>query len=287
MPALTALIGTDLRAGAVVRRPRGDCAGQISLGEFVAFYTYMVQLVFPMIALGFVTNIFQRGAASMGRLNYILDAQPSDPRSLRQRLPPDAAPHGDIEFRHPTFAYPTTIAGNGVNFCAIHTARQRRGTSHGNSNGHAARHASPARHQPAHPGRLDAGHRRPHGQRQEHARRAGGAPLGSAREHAVRSTAAPSAIGRWQNLRRAIGYRPAGHLSLQRNRARKHRLRRWTAHRRDAVADAAEIASIAAEIAEFPGEAIKPWSASAASPFPAAKSSAPRWRARCFAIRAS
>ena len=51
--------------------------GQISLGELVAFYTFMVQLVFPMIALGFVTNIFQRGAASMGRLNYILDAQPS------------------------------------------------------------------------------------------------------------------------------------------------------------------------------------------------------------------
>ena len=39
---------------------------QISLGEFVAFYAFMVQLVFPMIALGFVTNIFQRGAASMG-----------------------------------------------------------------------------------------------------------------------------------------------------------------------------------------------------------------------------
>ena len=38
---------------------------------------FMVQLIFPMVALGFVTNIFQRGAASMGRMNYILDAQPS------------------------------------------------------------------------------------------------------------------------------------------------------------------------------------------------------------------
>ena len=43
----------------------------------MAFYTYLGQLVFPMIALGFVTNIFQRGAASMGRLNYILNAQPN------------------------------------------------------------------------------------------------------------------------------------------------------------------------------------------------------------------
>ena len=48
----------------------GSDRSQISLGKFVAFYAFMVQLVFPMIAIGFVTNIFQRGAASMGRLNY-------------------------------------------------------------------------------------------------------------------------------------------------------------------------------------------------------------------------
>ena len=73
-------------------------AGQISLGEFVAFYAYMVQLVFPMIALGFVTNIFQRGAASMGRLNYILDAQPS---ITRCRGPSAAAAPGAAKLRHP------------------------------------------------------------------------------------------------------------------------------------------------------------------------------------------
>src|SRR6202049_2631213 len=76
MPALAALIGMTfvlvLRFGG-----RQVIFGQISLGEFVAFYVYMIQLVFPIVALGFVTNIFQRGAASMGRLNYILDAKPS------------------------------------------------------------------------------------------------------------------------------------------------------------------------------------------------------------------
>src|SRR5579862_8783664 len=110
MPALAALIGMTfvlvLRFGG-----RQVIFGQISLGEFVAFYAYMVQLVFPMIALGFVTNIFQRGAASMGRLNYILDAQPSICSAQRSRSAPDqpeAAIRGEIEFRHLDFSYPTT-----------------------------------------------------------------------------------------------------------------------------------------------------------------------------------
>jgi len=48
---------------------------RITLGELIAFYTFMTRLIFPMVALGFVTNIFQRGGASMGRLNYILDSE--------------------------------------------------------------------------------------------------------------------------------------------------------------------------------------------------------------------
>ncbi len=76
MPALTALIGLTFVL-VLWFGGRQVIRNQISVGEFVAFYNYMVQLVFPMVALGFVTNIFQRGAASMGRLNYLLDAQPS------------------------------------------------------------------------------------------------------------------------------------------------------------------------------------------------------------------
>ena len=84
---------------------------EISIGTFVAFYSYLGLLVWPMIALGWVTNIFQRGAASMGRLNYILHAQPQiDDRFAK--LPPDTRPQGEIEFRNLSFTFPTTIAGN-------------------------------------------------------------------------------------------------------------------------------------------------------------------------------
>src|SRR3954470_4794561 len=50
--------------------------GRISVGDFVAFNTYMVQLTWPIIALGWVINIFQRGTASMARIDEILKAVP-------------------------------------------------------------------------------------------------------------------------------------------------------------------------------------------------------------------
>ena len=46
--------------------------GRMDVGSFVAFNTYMVQLTWPIIALGWVINIFQRGTASMARINQIL-----------------------------------------------------------------------------------------------------------------------------------------------------------------------------------------------------------------------
>ncbi len=51
-------------------------SGRITPGGFVAFNTYMVQLTWPVIALGWVINIFQRGTASMGRINEILVEKP-------------------------------------------------------------------------------------------------------------------------------------------------------------------------------------------------------------------
>jgi ATP-binding cassette subfamily B multidrug efflux pump len=88
--------------------------GRISLGALIAFYAYVGQLVFPMIALGFVTNIFQRGAASMTRLNHILDARPeiNDARAGGAAKPPI---RGEIEFRNLTFTYPIPRSGNGAN----------------------------------------------------------------------------------------------------------------------------------------------------------------------------
>src|SRR5271167_3213841 len=86
---------------------------EISLGALIAFYTYLGQLVWPMIALGWVTNIFQRGAASMGRLTYLLRAAPQiDDRYAK--VAPGTVPHGEIEFRNLTFRFPTSMAGNGV-----------------------------------------------------------------------------------------------------------------------------------------------------------------------------
>ena len=109
MPSLTALSGTSFlvllwQGGHQLLR------GQISLGALIAFNGYLAVLVWPMIALGWVTNIFQRGAASMGRLNFILTAKPNvDDQGAT--LPKEATPVGEIEFRDLTFAYPTSLAG--------------------------------------------------------------------------------------------------------------------------------------------------------------------------------
>lgn len=77
--------------------------GSITLGEFVAFMGYLGMLTWPTIALGWVVNIFQRGAASMGRMNEIFDAVPEirdeDGVHTVQTI------EGDIEFRNLTFAY--------------------------------------------------------------------------------------------------------------------------------------------------------------------------------------
>jgi ATP-binding cassette subfamily B multidrug efflux pump len=79
----------------------------ITLGELIAFYTFMTRLIFPMVALGFVTNIFQRGGASMGRLNYILDSEPKiDDAAVKSGE--ITGIRGEIEFRNLTFTYPTT-----------------------------------------------------------------------------------------------------------------------------------------------------------------------------------
>jgi ATP-binding cassette subfamily B multidrug efflux pump len=80
--------------------------GRMKLGDFVAFNTYMVQLTFPVIALGWVVNIFQRGTASMGRINEILVEKPeiADHEDVvRAGLGTEL--RGEIEFRNLTFAH--------------------------------------------------------------------------------------------------------------------------------------------------------------------------------------
>ncbi|CAN5800938.1 ABC transporter ATP-binding protein [soil metagenome] len=83
---------------------RSVIAGTITIGDFVAFTLYLGMLAWPMIALGWVVNLFQRGAASMRRINNVLIAVPavSDaPEALR--LPEI---RGQLEFRNVWFRYP-------------------------------------------------------------------------------------------------------------------------------------------------------------------------------------
>lgn len=82
--------------------------GEISLGQYVSFIAYLGLLTWPMMAVGWVINILQRGMASMERINEILDTEPeiidgSDTLEIE-----DYSPH--VEFRNLTFTYPGASA---------------------------------------------------------------------------------------------------------------------------------------------------------------------------------
>jgi ATP-binding cassette subfamily B multidrug efflux pump len=82
-------------------------SGRISAGDFVALFFYLALLIWPMIAVGWIVNLFQRGAASMGRINEILDAEPA----IREPAPAVAVHtpiRGEVEFRDVWFRYPGT-----------------------------------------------------------------------------------------------------------------------------------------------------------------------------------
>ena len=79
--------------------------GKITLGDFVAFNAYLMMLVRPMIMLGFIVNTFERGAASMDRINAILSEEPEiyDGENVKWNFKDIA---GEIEFRNLNFSYP-------------------------------------------------------------------------------------------------------------------------------------------------------------------------------------
>jgi ATP-binding cassette subfamily B multidrug efflux pump len=101
--------------------------GQMNVGDFVAFNTYMAQLMWPVIALGWVINIFQRGTASMARIDEILSQQPeiadidhgatdvSPVQPGGDAGPPTGPIQGEIEFRHLNFAYNGVPVLNDIN----------------------------------------------------------------------------------------------------------------------------------------------------------------------------
>src|SRR5262249_24809696 len=79
--------------------------GAITLGDFVAFTVYLGRLTWPMIALGWVVNLLERGRASMERLNYIFDTIPDVKDETNVE---NFEIHGDIEFRSLSFSYDGT-----------------------------------------------------------------------------------------------------------------------------------------------------------------------------------
>jgi ATP-binding cassette subfamily B protein len=79
-------------------------AGRMTVGELVAFNTYLMMLGWPMIAFGWVTNLLQRGMASWKRMLEVLDARPAISDADVPASPIDSI-EGAIEFRHLTFRY--------------------------------------------------------------------------------------------------------------------------------------------------------------------------------------
>jgi len=77
-------------------------SGSMSVGQFVSFSTYMMQLTWPIIALGWVINIFQRGTASLIRINEIMHEEPEIKDAPGAQ---DREIEGEIEFRGLNFSY--------------------------------------------------------------------------------------------------------------------------------------------------------------------------------------
>lgn len=114
-PSLTTLAG--LGAAAVLGIGGAQViAGRLTVGAFVAFGLYLANLTWPLIALGWVTNLFQRGEASMARLNELFDAEPAVRTTAQPVALPETTGGRTIEFRHVSFAYTGTEVLHDVSF---------------------------------------------------------------------------------------------------------------------------------------------------------------------------
>ncbi len=101
-PSMALIVG----AGAILTLWIGGqqiVRGAISIGDFVAFNAYLTRLTWPMISIGWVMNLLERGAASMSRINKILDTVPAlvEPEVAS----PVGAMRGEIALQQVSFAY--------------------------------------------------------------------------------------------------------------------------------------------------------------------------------------
>jgi ATP-binding cassette, subfamily B, multidrug efflux pump len=114
-PTLEALPGLSL-AVVLWLGGREVLLQHITPGQFIAYLVYVTQLTWPIIALGWVVNLFYRGTASMGRINEILVERPEiTDRDIAQSLSHATELRGDIELRNLNFAYNGTPVLRDVN----------------------------------------------------------------------------------------------------------------------------------------------------------------------------
>ncbi len=78
--------------------------GHITLGQLVQFTGYLAQLTWPMIAFGWVVNLFQQGSASMLRINEVMNHEPTIIGSDEAQFDKKSL-QGEVEFRHVSFSY--------------------------------------------------------------------------------------------------------------------------------------------------------------------------------------
>jgi ATP-binding cassette, subfamily B, multidrug efflux pump len=101
-------------------------AGGLSIGSFVAFQFYLGRMIWPLIALGWVINLFQRGMASMVRLHEVWSVEPDAVEDRRPRVSRKAEAavlhqvRGDLEIRNLTFAYGKHPVLQGINLRVRH-----------------------------------------------------------------------------------------------------------------------------------------------------------------------
>ena len=103
------IMGLLMGIGAVIvlwLGSRDVIAGRMTIGELVAFNSYLMMLAWPMIAFGWVTNLLQRGAASWKRMLDVLDAEPAiTDAEASPAVAVSGQIRGDVEFRNLTFSY--------------------------------------------------------------------------------------------------------------------------------------------------------------------------------------
>jgi ATP-binding cassette subfamily B protein len=115
-PGMTAIIGISLLLTLWLGGSR-TILNYISIGEFVAFSSYLTMLIWPMIAMGWIVNLYQRGTASLNRIQEILKTPPEifDGPEVNHSI---KKLEGNIEVQNMSFAYPDseTLVLNDISF---------------------------------------------------------------------------------------------------------------------------------------------------------------------------